>query len=57
MKLYIIRCYSRESDKTPCLIMAYKQKRAAEKRAEKARATFYKVEILYSDKVSDYYCV
>ena len=50
MKLYIIRCYNREHDKTTCLVMTYKQKRAAEKRAEKARATFYKVEILTIDQ-------
>ena len=57
MKLYIIRCYNREADKRPCMVLAYKQKRAAEKRAAKARATFYKVEIIHSDKLSDYYCM
>jgi hypothetical protein len=45
MKLYVIRCYNRETEKTPCLVQAYKQKRAAMKRAEKARETFCKVEI------------
>jgi hypothetical protein len=45
MKLYVIHCYNHETAKTPCLVQAYKQKSAAMKRAEKARETFYKVEI------------
>lgn len=46
MTFYVIHCYNRETAKTPCLVMTYKQKHAAIKRAEKARATFPRVDIL-----------
>lgn len=49
MKIFVIRCYNRTDDAWPCLVMSYKNKRKAVKRADKAKLTFPKVEILITE--------
>ena len=42
--MYYIKCYA-NGQKNPCMILEYKTKKAAEKRAEKAKKTFENVTI------------
>jgi hypothetical protein len=49
MDVYIIRAYNRPEDARPCLIITYKNKNAAVKRAQKAKETFSRVEISKND--------
>jgi hypothetical protein len=49
MDVFVIRAYIRAEDDWPCMIITYKSKSAAIKRAQKAKETFPRVEISIND--------
>lgn len=44
--MYIVKCYAKNTDTTPCLVLSYKRQKGAFHRARKAKETFAKVAVI-----------